>query len=101
MHAGGLCGSIFADHEFEYLMRRTFGNSKWQKISSTAKARIMNDDWEHGIKRNFRDDPTKEWCLQIPSETVAIINIGSKRKFGNGLRLDKYVWKFFHHHSRF
>lgn len=50
----------------------------------------MNNEWEHGIKRNFRDDDRKDWFLQIPAETLSVLNMLSKKKLVDGLQVSTY-----------
>jgi hypothetical protein len=46
--------------------------SQWEKLSRASIDRFMNDDWEHGIKRNFDGkDDYKNWAVTLPPEAVS------------------------------
>jgi hypothetical protein len=80
---GDLCGAIFVDQAFKKLVRLKFGG-KWAKISPKSVERLMNDDWEHGIKRDFKDkDKDAKWSVQIPSETVAAVELKKSMRRAN------------------
>lgn len=63
---GKMCGAIFIDEAFEKMLRSTLGD-KWKRLSATSKKTMMNNEWEHGIKRLF-DDSTREWNVAVPTE---------------------------------
>jgi hypothetical protein len=87
---GGLCGSIFVDNEFKLHLKQKLG-SRWAKISEASKMKLMHDDWEHGIKRNFQDTEKKEWTVKIPGEMASTINVGAKKKqLQEGLKFTTY-----------
>ncbi|KAF2463832.1 uncharacterized protein BDR25DRAFT_297413 [Lindgomyces ingoldianus] len=62
---GDLCGAIFIDNEFECFMRLQVGPMDWDSLSSNHRERVMDREWESGIKRPF--DPKKriKWTVDI------------------------------------
>ncbi|KAH0537660.1 hypothetical protein FGG08_005573 [Glutinoglossum americanum] len=62
----GFCGTITLDEKFERLMRTLMGASAYDKIKPEVKAKILNDCWEHSIKRNFREGGPGEWEVLVP-----------------------------------
>jgi hypothetical protein len=65
--AGKLCGAIFLDEEFEKFIRQTMGKT-WMELSQGSIKKLMNDEWENGIKRSFDDDEKKTWTVSVPPE---------------------------------
>jgi len=63
---GKMCGAIFVDEGFEKMLSTSLGD-KWKRLSATSKKMIVNNDWEHGIKRLF-DDSDREWNVTVPAE---------------------------------
>jgi hypothetical protein len=61
----GFCGTITLDEKFERVIRTFVGGTTYDKIKPEIKARFLNDDWEHRIKRNFREGPG-EWRVFMP-----------------------------------
>ncbi|KAH8725385.1 hypothetical protein GQ44DRAFT_826515 [Phaeosphaeriaceae sp. PMI808] len=64
---GGLCGAIFIDNEFERLLRSSVGTRKWDRLTMDEYSRVMETQWERGIKRQF--DSTKRymnWTVDVP-----------------------------------
>jgi len=64
---GKLCGAIFLDEEFEKFIRQTMGKT-WTELSQGSIKKLMNDEWENGIKRSFDDDEKKTWTVSVPPE---------------------------------
>jgi hypothetical protein len=64
---GKLCGAIFLDEEFEKFIRQLMGK-KWMELSRSSIKKLMNDEWENGIKRSFDDDEQKTWTVTVPVE---------------------------------
>lgn len=64
---GGLCGAVFVDDAFIKLLERKMGKSSWAKMTPASRKRILNDDWEHGIKRQFLGQE-RTWTIQYPFE---------------------------------
>jgi hypothetical protein len=67
---GGLCGAVFLDEDFEILLKQALGNEVWNKIEPSSLRRIMNNDWENGIKRGFNGRP-RSWLVTLPYECNA------------------------------
>lgn len=67
---GKLCGAIFIDQEFEQVIKLRMGK-KWEKLSRGNIKRMMNNEWEHGIKRNYDDDVDKPYTVELPAETLS------------------------------
>ena len=63
---GKMCGAIFIDEAFEAQLKTALG-SKWERISVASRRALINNEWEHGIKRQF-DDADQEWTVTIPPE---------------------------------
>ncbi|KAF2193120.1 actin-like ATPase domain-containing protein [Zopfia rhizophila CBS 207.26] len=66
--SGDLCGAVFLDQDFEALMEQLLGDF-WQ-IGDNAMKRIMNVDWENGIKRGF-DGSERNWNVTLPYECTS------------------------------
>ncbi|KAK1250373.1 hypothetical protein MKX08_010376 [Trichoderma sp. CBMAI-0020] len=49
---GKLCGSTFVDERFRYLLRQKIPLSTWERLGEVGIARLMNNEWEHGISHN-------------------------------------------------
>jgi hypothetical protein len=64
---GKLCGAIFLDEEFEKFIRQVIGK-KWTELSQGSIKKLMNNEWENGIKRSFDDDEKKTWTVTVPVE---------------------------------
>ncbi|KAF2671144.1 hypothetical protein BT63DRAFT_423384 [Microthyrium microscopicum] len=69
---GKLCGAIFVDEAFERLIRTRLG-TKWDKISASGKQRMMEQDWENGIKRLFSSLPSSKttYTVELPPEALS------------------------------
>ncbi|KAK9438890.1 Heat shock protein Hsp70 [Metarhizium brunneum] len=66
---GGLCGGIFLDEEFKKLiMSRT--SSSIANIDKGKIKKFLNDNWEHGIKPQFRGQ-NRSWGVELPDSVVA------------------------------
>jgi hypothetical protein len=61
----GFCGTITLDEGFERVIRTFMNASTYDKIKPEIKARFLNDDWEHRIKRNFKEG-SGEWKVFVP-----------------------------------
>jgi hypothetical protein len=70
---GKLCGAIFVDEKFESLIQNAL-RSRWDRLTASSIKRLMNNDWEFGIKRSFDGDPSKIWNVQVPPEAVPRFN---------------------------
>lgn len=65
---GALCGGVFPDAGFEAFMRTAIGDSQWSHMPPMAIKKMINDDWEHGIKLEF-DGTDRQWFVGIPNDT--------------------------------
>ncbi|KAL6868456.1 hypothetical protein J3F83DRAFT_714726 [Trichoderma novae-zelandiae] len=63
---GKLCGATFVDERFRTLLKRKIAWATWQRLGDDGIARLMNNEWENGIKPQFCNDG-RNWTLQIPS----------------------------------
>ncbi|KAI1128368.1 hypothetical protein F5Y10DRAFT_277509 [Nemania abortiva] len=63
---GGLCGGTFLDKEFEVLLKQYIGKASWDKMTLTDVRRLMNNEWEHGIKEAFNGEPDY-YTVELPS----------------------------------
>ncbi|PON21805.1 hypothetical protein TGAM01_v209392 [Trichoderma gamsii] len=66
---GKLCGATFLDERFLEILREKLDQispDTWKSLEETgALGRIMNNDWENGIKPQFRNTD-QHWMIQIP-----------------------------------
>ncbi|KAH0499383.1 hypothetical protein TgHK011_006583 [Trichoderma gracile] len=62
---GRLCGATFVDERFRNLLKHKMAWGTWNKLGEDGVARLMNNEWENGIKPQFCNDGRK-WTLQIP-----------------------------------
>jgi hypothetical protein len=67
---GKLCGGIFVDETFQTLIKQRIGQQRWEKLTRASKVKLMNDEWEFGIKRAFDGEPNKKWTCQLPPDAV-------------------------------
>lgn len=65
IHPGKLCGAVFLDQDFEELMQQMVGEGAWNNISPANVKRMMNNEWENGIKRGF-DGSERTWNVTLP-----------------------------------
>ncbi|ORY02350.1 hypothetical protein BCR34DRAFT_627561 [Clohesyomyces aquaticus] len=65
---GKMCGGIFVDEEFRDFVRGRVKN-RWDKLSPEMIRKIMNEEWENGIKRTFEDDG-REFRVTLPAEAT-------------------------------
>ncbi|TGJ80717.1 hypothetical protein E0Z10_g8045 [Xylaria hypoxylon] len=63
---GALCGGTFLDKEFESFLKRVIGAASWNKMDRSDIRGIMNNEWEHGIKRAFDGEPDR-YRVEFPS----------------------------------
>ncbi|KAI0198444.1 hypothetical protein F4808DRAFT_451975 [Astrocystis sublimbata] len=52
---GALCGATFVDTAFE----------SWNSMETSAIKKMMNSEWEHGIKKDF-DGSQQKYCIDLP-----------------------------------
>ncbi|KAL6696176.1 actin-like ATPase domain-containing protein [Trichoderma pleuroticola] len=62
---GKLCGATFVDERFRLLLKSKIPLSSWERLGEDGVARLMNAEWENGIKPQFRNDG-RDWTIQIP-----------------------------------
>lgn len=69
LDTGGLCGGIFIDEAFELMVKERLGR-KWNKLTQNGIKDIMKDEWEYGIKPQFKIDNStmKEYNVAVPAE---------------------------------
>ncbi|RYP49926.1 hypothetical protein DL768_004462 [Monosporascus sp. mg162] len=60
---GALCGATFVDQEFESLVKNQVGARIWRSIPLHQSKKVMNDDWEHNIKKT--SDINKTWTIDL------------------------------------
>lgn len=67
-NAGGLCGGIFIDEEFEARVKNRLG-CKWDQISQSGIKEMLKGDWELSIKPQYKPGNGKEeYVVSIPAE---------------------------------
>ncbi|KAL7950826.1 hypothetical protein V8C42DRAFT_359648 [Trichoderma barbatum] len=62
---GKLCGATFVDERFRHLLKNKIPLASWEKLGEDGVARLINSEWENGIKPQFCNDGRK-WTIQIP-----------------------------------
>lgn len=62
---GGLCGGIFLDERFLELIKMKVGSGVWKNATEAEITKLLNDDWEHGIKRQFQNQD-RTWLVTLP-----------------------------------
>ena len=66
---GDLCGGVFVDEAFTKVLKNRFGANKWNSMEGRHRYRLLNEEWEHGIKLQF-DGSHREWHITIPYECL-------------------------------
>lgn len=64
--SGKMCGAILIDEAFESMLRSTLGD-KWTRMSRASRKTIINQDWEHGLKKQY-DDTERPWDITVPTD---------------------------------
>ncbi|KAF2675108.1 hypothetical protein BT63DRAFT_420337 [Microthyrium microscopicum] len=64
---GKLCGAVFIDQDFVELMQQMVGEETWDNINAASIKKMMNTEWENGIKRGF-DGSERTWSVTLPYE---------------------------------
>ncbi|KAI6613465.1 hypothetical protein MCOR14_011598 [Pyricularia oryzae] len=73
---GALCGGIFIDQAFIELCKARLGSS-WSSLSKSSLRYIIRDDWECGIKPQFRmSGLEKDFTVRFPSEISVGVDAG-------------------------
>ncbi|QYS98213.1 hypothetical protein H0G86_005403 [Trichoderma simmonsii] len=62
---GKLCGATFVDERFRLLLKSKIPLPSWERLGEDGVARLMNNEWENGIKPQFTNDG-RNWTIQIP-----------------------------------
>ncbi|KAL7936288.1 hypothetical protein V8C35DRAFT_333334 [Trichoderma chlorosporum] len=62
---GKLCGATFVDERFRHLLKTKMTLVSWEKLGEDGVARLINNEWENGIKPQFCNDGRK-WTIQVP-----------------------------------
>ncbi|TEA15828.1 Chaperone protein DnaK [Colletotrichum sidae] len=62
---GRLCGGVFLDEAFAQLLREKLGHNAWDAMTKNEAQRVLHNDWEHGIKRQFYGQD-KDWIVVLP-----------------------------------
>ncbi|UKZ77423.1 hypothetical protein TrVFT333_005144 [Trichoderma virens FT-333] len=62
---GKLCGATFVDERFRQLLASKIPLASWKKLGEDGIARLINNEWENGIKPQFCNDGRK-WTIQVP-----------------------------------
>ncbi|KAK4079305.1 hypothetical protein Trihar35433_410 [Trichoderma harzianum] len=62
---GKLCGATFVDERFRHLLKNKISPASWQKLGEDGVTRLINNEWENGIKSQFCNDGRK-WTIQLP-----------------------------------
>ena len=71
MVKGGLCGGIFIDEAFERICKNRLGR-RWDRLSKAGIKKIMKEEWEYGIKHQYKPgNRKKEYIVQPPAEAFA------------------------------
>jgi molecular chaperone DnaK (HSP70) len=65
--SGKLCGGVFLDEDFEKMIAQQLGDA-WN-VPDPIKNDFLDKEWEHGIKRAFRDQE-KSWKVTLPYACV-------------------------------
>lgn len=73
---GALCGGIFIDQAFIELCKARLGSS-WSFLNKSSLRYIVRDDWECGIKPQFRmSGLEKDFTVRFPSEISVGVDTG-------------------------
>ncbi|KAI0191984.1 hypothetical protein EV127DRAFT_510725 [Xylaria flabelliformis] len=76
---GALCGGTFLDKEFEVFLKNAVGEVSWNKMNESDIRRMMNNEWEHGIKEAFSGEPDY-FTIELPSRAqIAQLRFSSKQ----------------------
>jgi hypothetical protein len=68
---GGLCGAVFVDEAFASLLMKKFGQEAWDRMSPYSRQRLIQADWEYGIKHAFDGHKTRTWIIDMPPDCFA------------------------------
>jgi hypothetical protein len=78
---GDLCGAVYLDDGFDSTMRTIVGSSVYDKLDSEVKAKVFENEWENGPKRNYNGPhkEPREFLVDIPGYKPKRPNLFSKR----------------------
>ncbi|KAI0547884.1 hypothetical protein F4679DRAFT_597111 [Xylaria curta] len=62
---GALCGATFVDKAFESLVERRVGYRAWKEMKTSEISKMINSEWEHGIKKDF-DGSQDKYRIDLP-----------------------------------
>ncbi|KAG5806493.1 hypothetical protein H9Q74_007373 [Fusarium xylarioides] len=66
--SGGLCGGIFIDEAFEYMIKNRLGR-RWDRLSRAGIKELLKGEWELSIKPQFKPtNSSKEYLVSVPAE---------------------------------
>ncbi|TDZ27793.1 hypothetical protein C8035_v008624 [Colletotrichum spinosum] len=68
---GRLCGGVFLDEAFAQLLRQKLGHNAWDAMTKDEVQRVLHNDWEHGIKRQFYGQD-KDWIVVLPYNCCSV-----------------------------
>ncbi|GAW13738.1 hypothetical protein ANO14919_031270 [Xylariales sp. No.14919] len=63
---GALCGGTYLDKEFESFLKMSIGEFSWAKMNKSDIRKMMNNEWEHGIKAAFKGE-LDSYTVDLPS----------------------------------
>ncbi|KAJ0287318.1 hypothetical protein Brms1b_003743 [Colletotrichum noveboracense] len=64
---GDLCGGVFLDEAFIELIKTKVTPEAWGNVPKNEAKKLLNDDWENGIKTGFYGQ-SDEFSFGLPSE---------------------------------
>ena len=67
---------MFVDEAFADLLRRKFGAVKWAKMKAGSRQKLIQNNWETGIKSEF-DGRQRTWEITTPFECVDVKSLKS------------------------
>lgn len=70
---GGLHGGIFLDAAFIELLRSKIGPNGWKFVDKESQVKLLQKDWEQGIKSQFDD---QDWPWVVDVERTRIVGTG-------------------------
>ncbi|KAF9769155.1 hypothetical protein IL306_013482 [Fusarium sp. DS 682] len=90
---GGLCGGVFLDEGFIKLIKNKVPKGTWNFVGHSDEKRFLNDQWEHGIKPQFENQP-RTWPVDLPESCSSDLSTGSKRRTTLELTSDEILCVF-------
>lgn len=55
------------DEEFLNTVKQKCGNPSWPGFKDGRRAAFLNDDWEHGIKKQFENEE-RDFLVDMPAD---------------------------------